>query len=118
MNILDKKLYEEVKKDINKIYKNPSAYRSGAYIKEYKKRGGRFLDEIPKNIDKTPLLRWFKEEWYDVGGLSYPVYRPKKRITSKTPLTVSEIDKLNLEKQIKLKQKIKGGKLDPFKKLG
>lgn len=114
-NIIDKKLYEEVKNDINKIYKKNSAYRSGAYIKEYKKRGGRFLDEKPKNIDKTPLLRWFKEEWTDVGNDKYPVYRPQKKITTKTPLTINEVDKTNLQKQIKTKQIYKGKKnLPPF----
>ena len=42
MEILDKKLYEKVKKDIYSKYKKPSAYRSGALVKQYKKLGGRY----------------------------------------------------------------------------
>ncbi len=115
--VKNKKLYEEVKADINKIYKKNSAYRSGMYIKEYKKRGGEFLEEKPKNIDKIPLARWFREGWKDIGGEKYPVYRPKKRVSKKTPLTIQEINKKDLESKIKLKQKIKGDKnLPPFVK--
>jgi hypothetical protein len=46
--------------------------------------------------------------WQDVGGLDYPVYRPTKRVSEKTPLTTSEINPSNLKKQISLKQEIKG----------
>jgi hypothetical protein len=45
-----------------------------------------------------------------VGFKDYPVYRPTKRINKNTPLTVFEIDKKNLQKQIKLKQIIRGNK--------
>lgn len=122
MNIANKKLYEQVKQDINKIYSKSSAYRSGAYIKEYKKRGGTFLEKKPSQIDKTPLARWFAEGWKSInnikdGSEGYPTYRPTKRVTKKTPLTIDEIDKSNLKKQIELKQKIKGkSNLPPFKK--
>lgn len=106
-------LYEKVKKDVDKIYEKPSAYKSMYIIKEYKKRGGEFYDD-----EKPKLLkRWMEEEWKDIGNKNYPVFRPTKKISSKTPLLVSEIDKSNLQKQIKLKQKIKGDKnLPPFKK--
>jgi hypothetical protein len=107
------KLYNQVKEEINKIYKKHSAYRSGAYIKRYKELGGTFKE------DKKPktLKRWFKEEWKDIGNKQYPVYRPTIKINKSTPLTIDEIDKNNLEQQIKLKQKIKGNKnLPPFKK--
>lgn len=115
--IKNKKLYEEVKADVNKRYSKNSAYRSGMYILEYKRRGGEFLREKPKNIDKLPLARWFKEDWADIGGKNYPVYRPRKRISKLTPLTQNEIDKKDLEEKIKLKQKIKGEKnLPPFRK--
>jgi hypothetical protein len=47
---------------------------------------------------------------------SYPVYRPKFRVTKKMPLTVDEIDKKDLIIKSKQKQKIKGKKnLKPFK---
>ena len=106
-------LYEKVKKEVNKIYDKPSAFRSGAYIKLYKAMGGEFEDDNKPKL----LKRWFKEEWKDIGDKEYPVFRPTKKVSSKTPLTVEEIDKSNLKKQIKLKQKIKGEKnLPPFKK--
>jgi hypothetical protein len=106
-------LYEKVKEEINKIYKKPSAYRSGAYIRKYKELGGTFEDD---NKEK-PLKRWFKENWEDIGNLEYPVYRPTRRVSKKTPLLPSEIDPQNLKKQIIKKQVIKGKKnLPPFVK--
>lgn len=115
---VDKELYEQVKKDIYKIYKKASAYRSGAVVKEYKKRfeAKHGAKEPYKNDgSKKPLKTWFEEEWTDIGNQKYPVYRPTKRINSNTPLLASEIDPANLQKQIKLKQKIKGrGNLPPF----
>ena len=112
----DPALYEEAKAVVYPRYKKPSAYRSGALVKEYKKLGGTFSDE-PN--DKKPLKRWFKEEWADVGGLDYPTYRPTKRITKDTPLTASEISPEELAKQAILKQKIKGEKnLPAFKGKG
>lgn len=109
------KLYQEVKEYINGIYKKPSAYRSMAYMKEYKRRNGRFIpDRKPKN-----LSRWMKEEWRDVNPnktkRSYPVFRPTKRISRKTPLTVDEIPLRVLQKQATRKQRIKGlHNLPPF----
>jgi len=111
--ILNKKLYERVKKDIYSKYKKPSAYRSGALVKQYKKLGGKYSG----NKKKGSLTRWFREKWEDVGGKNYPVYRPTKRISKKTPLTVREISPRNLKDQIKLKQRIKGLRnLPGFKK--
>jgi len=39
----NKELYEFVKSIVNKQYKKPSAYRSGAYVKLYKELGGKYL---------------------------------------------------------------------------
>ena len=96
------------------MYKKPSAYKSGFIVKKYKELGGTYKDDHkPKD-----LKRWYKEEWKDIGNKNYPVYRPTKRVNSKTPLTPNEIEPDNLKKQIKLKQQIKGKKnLPPFKKL-
>lgn len=44
----------------------------------------------------------------DVGKKEYPVYRPTKKVSKKTPLLVNEIDKKSMKKQINLKQIIKG----------
>ena len=109
----DQKLYEKVKLLADQIYKKSSAYKSGYIVKTYKSLGGEYIDDNkPKN-----LKRWYKENWKDVGGLSYPVYRPTKIVSkTNTPLTINEIDKSNLKKQIRLKQKIRGfHNLPPFK---
>lgn len=109
--ILDRDLYERVKKEADKVYTKPSAYKSGYIVKKYKELGGRYAnDDKPKN-----LQRWFKENWTDIGQQDYPVYRPTKRVTKETPLTASEIDPEQAKEQIKLKQKIKGeSNLPPF----
>jgi len=104
--VLDKDLYNLVKLKANTIYEKPSAYKSGYIVKEYKRLGGRYQND---NQEKG-LKRWFKEKWTDIGHKDYPVYRPTKRINKNTPLTVFEIDKKNLQKQIKLKQIIRGNK--------
>jgi hypothetical protein len=116
MNVpLDKKLYESVKKEADIVYNKPSAYKSGWLVKRYLALGGKYSDNNKNN--NQGLTRWFKEDWKDIGNKSYPVYRPTKRITKDTPLTVGEIDKNNLKEQIKLKQKIKGtSNLPAFKK--
>jgi hypothetical protein len=104
------KLYEEVKAYADTVYKKPSAYKSGFIVKTYKQRGGTY-----EGNGERPLDRWFKEKWSDVGGKAYPVYRPTKRISAKTPLLASEINTVNLREQIQKKQKIKGSKnLSPF----
>jgi hypothetical protein len=100
----DPKLYESVKRKADNIYGKPSAYKSGWIVKTYKQMGGTYKDDDkPKD-----LKRWFKEDWGDIGGKDYPVYRPFKRVSSKTPKTAFEIDPKEAKKQIKLKQGIKG----------
>lgn len=118
MKVKNQELYEKVKKIVNKQYKKPSAYRSGAYIKLYKEMGGEFIEDN----EEKPLKNWFKQEWKDINPLktekSYPVYRPTKKY-GKTPLTVQEIDPKNLLEQSIKKQKIKGeSNLEPFKMKG
>jgi hypothetical protein len=116
----DKELYEKVKIEVYKQYDKPSAYRSGKLVQEYKKE---FLNKYGPNIEpyfgdkeKGDLSRWFKEGWIDYAGLDYPTFRPSKRISSKTPLTVYEVEPENLITQAIEKQKIKGKKnLKPFK---
>lgn len=108
---IDTTLYEKAKQIADRIYKKPSAYKSGFIVKKYKELGGRYRDDG----EPYELKRWFAEKWVDVGREDYPVYRPTRRISKDTPLTVQEIDKGNLRKQIELKQKIRGRKnLPPF----
>jgi hypothetical protein len=116
--ILDKQLYQNVKLEADKIYKHPSAYKSGYIVKRYKELGGKYKNDSQENYKKVsgarrdgnekPLNRWFEEKWQDIGGLNYPVYRPTIRINKNTPLTVDEIDPKQAKEQIKLKQIIKG----------
>lgn len=97
-------LYKKAKEIADQTYKKPSAYKSGFIVKKYKELGGTYKDD---NQTKD-LKRWFSERWKDVGNKEYPVYRPTKLISKNTPLTIDEIDKEQLKKQISLKQKIKG----------
>jgi hypothetical protein len=108
---IDKELYQKARAEADRVYSKPSAYKSGFIVKRYKALGGRYKDDnSPKDLD-----RWFKENWIDIGGKEYPVYRPTKRISKDTPLTVTEIDPIQAKKQIKLKQVIKGmHNLPPF----
>lgn len=115
--INDKDIYEKAKKEIYAKYTKNSAYRSGMLVKRYKELGGTYSGVKTKK----GLVRWFKEDWTDVNlnktKTSYPVYRPTKRVTKDTPLTVREINPTQLRKQVSLKQKIKGAKnLPPFAK--
>jgi len=57
------------------VYKEPSAYKSGAIVKKYKKIGGEYMeDNKPKNLKK-----WFKEDWINLADINqYRVLRPTK----------------------------------------
>lgn len=111
--ILNPSLYAIAKAEADKKYIKSSAYKSGYIVKLYKSMGGSYADDNkPKNLE-----RWFKEDWKDIGNKEYPVYRPTKKISKDTPLTINEISASNLKKQITLKQKIKGkSNLPPFEK--
>lgn len=113
--ILDQSLYNRIKREADKVYEKPSAYKSGWIVRTYKQRGGAYGDDNePKN-----LKRWFQERWTDIGNQEYPVYRPTKRISKDTPLTTDEIDPEQAKEQIALKQQIKGeANLPPFEPKG
>jgi hypothetical protein len=104
-------LYNQVKREADQKYSKPSAYKSGWIVKTYKQRGGEYSGEKTK----AGLTRWYAEQWADVGGKAYPVYRPTKRVDKNTPLLASEISPTNLREQIAIKQRIRGNKnLPPF----
>ena len=112
---INTKLNEEVKKEIYAKYPKHSAYRSGLLVKEYKSRGGGYSGDKSKGT----LGRWFKEEWKNQRGeTGYKkkgdVYRPTKRVSSKTPATFSEIS----SKELKAAQREKAskGRVKEFKK--
>lgn len=54
----NKRLYEKVKKEAEKKFDKPSAYRSGWIVREYKERGGTYTgkrksSELKKAIKKV-----------------------------------------------------------------
>jgi hypothetical protein len=110
----NKALYAKVKREADEKYKTHGAYKSGWIVKTYKARGGTYSG---KKTTKG-LSAWFKESWKNIASKGqYPVLRPTKRINKNTPLTVSEISKSNLKKQVKEKQKIKNtSNLPAFKR--
>jgi hypothetical protein len=117
----DEKLYKKIKNIADTVYSKPSAYKSGFlvshYVKEFKKKYGDNESPYIDDGKEKKLKRWYAERWSDIGNKEYPIYRPTKRVSKDTPLTVDEIDEKNLKKQIKLKQKIKGSyNLPPFKR--
>jgi hypothetical protein len=132
----NKKLYSQVKKEADALFLSKTGiYKSSWIVSEYKKRGGTYIGNKPKN---SGLKRWYKEIWVDLSrpikengkiigyqqcgrnsqkDPNYPLCRPLKKINSKTPLTVSEIDKTKLNELIKEKRIIKDKKNIKFKKI-
>ena len=113
MKPADPKLYEEVKAKIYKQIPTHSAYRSGLIVQEYKRRGGKY--EGPK--PKAGLTRWFKEDWRNQRGeVGYKkrgdVYRPFKRVTEKTPVTLQELTPGELKTA--MRKKVAKGRVDRF----
>ena len=89
----NKKLYEEVKKEVYKKYPKNSTYRSGLLVQEYKKRGGTYEGKENKS---SGLNRWFKEKWVNQRGeVGYKnksdIYRPSVRVNKDTPTTHKEL---------------------------
>jgi hypothetical protein len=103
----------------------PSAYASGMLVNLYKKimnqhgkepyiqRSGSH-DSIAR---PTGLTRWYNEKWIDIktnlpcGKAKtkeyYPTCRPSVRVTSKSPVTASELSDYKKQRMIQKKQKAK-----------
>lgn len=118
----DQKLYDLIKKKIYKEMPTHSAYRSGQLVKKYKeaykKKHGNNI-AYTGNKSKGNLTRWMKEKWTNQRGeTGYKkkgdVYRPTKRISSKTPATFNELNKKQISKA--MKEKAKTGRVKKFKK--
>jgi len=116
----DKELYEKIKKEITDKYK-PSAYRSGMIVKKYKEeylKKHKNNNAYTGNRETSNLGRWFKEEWKNQRGeVGYKkkgdVYRPTKKINSKTPTTFNELSKTQIKKA--MREKKETGKVKLFK---
>ena len=122
---VDSKLYEKVKKEIYEKIPKHSAYRSGHLVKRYrtvfKKKYGNKSPYTCKYKQKTKkgLGRWFKEEWVNQRGeVGYKykndIYRPRYRITKKTPITHNELTKKEIKKA--RRTKYKKGRIYRFRK--
>lgn len=125
---INKALYMIVKREADeKFLALTSVYKSSWIVREYKKRGGLYENNKP-NKDNG-LKRWFLEKWVDLnrdgkpcGRPSsnekgkYPLCRPTIRVSSNTPVTVSELNgKAQIKEANQQKQKIKNfGHVKPF----
>ncbi len=99
----DEKLYEKIKSGVYKDIPKHSAYRSGIVVQKYKKAyadkyGISSSPYIGKKPQSKGISRWFKEKWENQRGeVGYKykndIYRPRYRITKKTPVTHSELSK-------------------------
>ena len=128
----DKALYDKVKKMADRKFASKTGiYRSSWIVKKYKSLGGKYKGSKSK---KSGLSRWFKEKWVDLNrpiknksgkiigykpcgrksalksSGKYPLCRPSKKISLKTPRTIKEINKKGITKAKKEKAKVKGSK--------
>lgn len=127
---VNKSLYKYVKRLADKKFLSKTGiYKSSWIVREYKKRGGKYNGKKPSY--KSPgLKRWYKERWVDlnrpiknskgkvIGYKScgrksvksskgkYPLCRPLKKITSKTPKIVKSLSKKSILKAKKKKSKV------------
>lgn len=121
----DKKLYAHVKKLIYAKYPKHSAYRSGLLVQKYKERFAKkypnkspYIGDKPR-VTEGGLSRWYAEDWKsDTGKYKYTskssVYRPSKRITKDTPITMSELTPSELKRAKRIKRE--KGRIYKFRK--
>lgn len=87
------------------------------YDKDKLKSSASPVNKVRKTEKGASLKRWFKEEWIDVrtgkpcgrtkgDGRGVPYCRPKKRISSKTPKTASEMSSAEKKKKIAEKKRL------------
>jgi hypothetical protein len=123
MEVTNTKLYNSIVEKVKKrVSRWPSAYASGQVVREYKAIMGDKAYRGPKPVKKG-LDRWYKEKWVDIGTGKpcgsvktsgyYPMCRPSKRITSKTPMTNKELTTAQKRKLVTLKQKLTYRKIHP-----
>lgn len=118
----DQTMYNRIKASVYKANPKHSAYRSGQIVKKYKaaykKKYGN-ASAYTGTKTKDGLTRWYSEKWAtDKGKKTYKeggtIFRPTKRISKKTPATMSELTKKQKTSAIKEKQKF--GRVKKYKK--
>lgn len=111
---VDTKLYRKIVHLADKKFDvKTSAYRSAWIVREYKKRGGKYVERQEKSTGG--LLRWFKEKWVNLrkpsapcgrdhqGAKGYPLCRPSVRVNRNTPKIVGELSKRSIAKAMRKK---------------
>jgi hypothetical protein len=63
----DKKLYNNIKKEIYELNPKHSLFRSASIVRKYKQLGGEFVN--PKIEGSIP--KWFEAEWISVNDYHY-----------------------------------------------
>jgi len=118
---VDKALYASVKARVVKANPTHSAYRSGTIVKQYKaaylRKYGANRQPYTGAQGAGGLTRWFKEDWRNQrGGVGYKkpgdVYRPTKRVSSKTPATFGELSSASIRSA--MAQKKSSGRVGSF----
>ena len=104
----DPKLYARIKRKVYEKIPTHSAYRSGRVVQRYKlefkkKYGTKKKPYTGTKPRKTGLSRWFKEEWRNQRGqVGYQfrgdIYRPTRRVTRQTPVTLKELTKKRIQR--------------------
>lgn len=124
-NVLDPVLYRKAYREITKTYSTTSAYRSMAIVKRYKELGGKYTGRKKSSKGTT---RWLKERWIQVvpfvtsgkvvacgaSDRRKHACRPLKRVSKKTPVTVSEVMKAHGRRAVVRFAKLKR-KTDPVR---
>lgn len=119
----NQKLYDRIKSEVYKDIPKHSAYRSGIVVQKYKaafkKRYGSKSPYKGSRTKKRGLGRWFEEDWVNQRGekgykYKSDIYRPRKRITKKTPRTLGELTKREL--RIARRTKATKGRVKRFHK--
>ena len=127
-------IYMEVKKEADVKFNSPTGiYKSAWIVREYKKRGGKFISckkSSNKKSKKSGLKRWFEEEWIRVDGktgkpmmkngkrvpcgrsttemkkkVKMGLCRPYKRVNKGTPETVGELGSTQMKARVSAKMK-------------
>lgn len=116
-NVIDKEMYVRAREKVKKkVSSYPSAYARAQIVNEYKKMGGRY-----RGSDGDKLTRWFDEKWIDVSTGrqcgrknvknmtkkefkdTYPLCRPSRRVSKKTPMTKRQMERKYKKSGIKSK---------------